>query len=613
MSSSFGASFGKTSLEHLADDEQWEQSDPLFDHHDPANEPDEASDADRDALYAVLNLERTASDDDIQKSYRRLAALLHPDRHRDPALKPAADARFAQVQHAYEVLSDPHRRAIYDELGASGLKTSWEVATKGKTAAELRAEYERMNQEKLEQSVENLVKSKGELTVISDARVCFLSNAELERLGGPEKLGVVDRLHSIAQRQLFLKHTFTTPLTPATALVATTQVTARQGSGAGNLLLKLQHNPSSRLSLELGTTLLRPRALTLKATYAPDADSFARVDVPVRTLAAPPKLNVVFGRRIYDRTTAVLTLRSGAWALGSWGEALLQPYSDSSVSVGLNHTTGWGIEATSAVFVKQVSVNWGRTVLGGFKVAVGGVVTTAGAASVGVSADRRVTENCKAGMGLDVAANGSMTVKLRFSRLGQRINLPVLISSGFDLRLFAGFTLVPALGILASNHFVLAPRKRKQLSGKLRELRKEHAEYIREKRREALDAQALLAAHVAKRIRDEEAKNGLVILEAVYGVLEAVREGVADETEMRWLNVTVPLQALLPPSLSQLTIPGGRSKASLLGFCDPALGEKKRLRVRYRFKGRVHEATWADREAVAIPLRAHLVEEEERR
>jgi len=66
------------------------------------------------------------------------AALLHPDRHRDPALKSAADSRFAKVQEAYETLSDPHKRAIYDELGSSGLKTNWEVATKGKTAAEVR-------------------------------------------------------------------------------------------------------------------------------------------------------------------------------------------------------------------------------------------------------------------------------------------------------------------------------------------------------------------------------------------------------------------------------------------------------------------------------------------
>lgn len=270
-----------------------------------------------------------------------------------------------------------------------------------------------MNRDKLEHSLEDLVRSKGELTVVSDARVCFLRSADLARLGGPDKLGAWQRLQSITQRQLFLRHSYTTPLTPRTALVATTQVTARQGSGAGNMLVKLQHSASQRLSLELGTTLLRPRALTCKATYAPDADSFLRVDVPIRTLAAPPKVNLVVGRRVAQDTTGTLTLRSGSWALGTWGDELLQPYSDSTVSVGLSHASGWAAEATAAVFVRQVSLSWARTVLGGFKVGVQGVVTNVGAASVGISADRRVTDNCKAGMGLEVAANGAMTVKLR--------------------------------------------------------------------------------------------------------------------------------------------------------------------------------------------------------
>lgn len=125
---------------------------------------------------------------------------------------------------------------------------------------------------------------------------------------------------------------------------------------------------------------------------------------------------------------------------------------------------------------------------------------------------------------------------------------------------------------------------------------------------------------------------GLIIEEAIYGVLEATKEKVDDEAELRWLDVTgaprffradrrlradsprlaVPLQALLPTSLSQLTIPSGRSKSSLLGFYDPAIGEKKALRIRYRFKGKLHEAVWEDKEAVALPMRAHLVDKEER-
>ncbi|GAA5895456.1 hypothetical protein JCM6882_006258 [Rhodosporidiobolus microsporus] len=607
-----------TAFEQNPEDLTWEHSDPLFGAHDSDDEQENLGEADRDRLYAVLNLERGATQEEIQKSYRRLAAILHPDRHsaRDPSLKPAADARFAELQQAFEVLSDPHRRAVYDELGEKGLKTQWEVGVRGKSAQELRAEYERLNREKLEQSIEQLVKSKGDLTIVSDARVCFLSRSELARLSGEREedlaLSILQRLQTVQAKQLVLKHSFTTPVNPSTNLILTSQLLARNGQGAGNLLFKLQHNPSSKLQLEIGTTLLRPRALTLKSTYSPSPDTFLSLSTTpgIRSLSQPPKFTLTLGRRIYASTTGVLTFRSGAWALGGWGAAALQPYSDSSVTLGVTHAKGWSVDATSGLFSKQVSVNWGRTVLGGVKVTLGGAVTSVGALTVGVGADRRVTENVKVGMGVDVAPNGSMTVKFRLSRLGQRLSFPLIVSSGFDARLFLGFTVVPAVGIIATNHFVLAPRQKKRLSGKLRELRKEHADYIREKRKEALNAQALLAEHARKRTAEEEAKNGLVIVEAVYGILEALEEDAkaTDDAERRTVDVTLPLRSLLPPSLSQLTIPSNRSKSSLLGFYDPALGERgKRLRVRYRFKGREHEAVYGDREAVGLPMRSHLV------
>ncbi|CEQ39371.1 SPOSA6832_00882, partial [Sporobolomyces salmonicolor] len=507
-------------------------------------------------------------------------ALLHPDRHRDPSLKKAADARFQSLSYAFEVLSDPHKRAIYDELGEDGLKTSWEVATKGKTAQELRAEYERLNRQQLEANLENLVKSKGELTITSDARILFLSDDERIRLGGPEDLSPMQRLQSISTRQLFLKHSFT-PINPATSIVLTSQLLARQGVGAGNMLIKLQHNLSSKLSLEIGTTLLRPRSLTFKSTYSPDADTFVRLDVlPLKSLSfpQPPKFTLTLGRKIFAQTTGTLTLRSGNYALGSWGKRLLQPYSDSTLSLGLHHDSGWNAELTSGVFTQQLSTSWGKTVLGGVKLNVFGVVTNTGAASVGWSADRRITENVKAGMGVEVAVNGSMTFKLRFTRLGQRIHLPILVASSFDAPLFATLTILPAAGMIATNYWILAPRKRRRVtSSKIRELRKEYADYILEKRTEALEAQALLKEHVARRIREEESKN-------------------------------VPLQSLLAPSASQLTIPPNRSKSHLLGFYDCAVGEKKQLRIRYRFRNKVHVHIYEDREAVGIPMREHCLE-----
>lgn len=64
--------------------------------------------------YAILGVERSASQDEIKRAYRRLAKELHPDRNPDPE----AQQRFRDVNEAYEVLGDKDKRARYDELGS---------------------------------------------------------------------------------------------------------------------------------------------------------------------------------------------------------------------------------------------------------------------------------------------------------------------------------------------------------------------------------------------------------------------------------------------------------------------------------------------------------------
>jgi curved DNA-binding protein len=66
--------------------------------------------------YKVLGLERNATAEDIKKAFRKLALKYHPDRN--PGKKDAED-KFKDLNEAYEVLSDPQKRARYDQLGES--------------------------------------------------------------------------------------------------------------------------------------------------------------------------------------------------------------------------------------------------------------------------------------------------------------------------------------------------------------------------------------------------------------------------------------------------------------------------------------------------------------
>ena len=85
--------------------------------------------------YAVLGIDRSASKDDIRAAHRRLARELHPD------VNKAADAskRFAEVQEAYDILSDEEKRRVYDQVGheayASGVTGAGSPGSAGAHAA----------------------------------------------------------------------------------------------------------------------------------------------------------------------------------------------------------------------------------------------------------------------------------------------------------------------------------------------------------------------------------------------------------------------------------------------------------------------------------------------
>ena len=68
-------------------------------------------------FYDLLGVSPNCSDSELKKAYRKSALLYHPDRNPDAA----SAEKFKEISHAYEILSDPQKREIYDRFGEQGL------------------------------------------------------------------------------------------------------------------------------------------------------------------------------------------------------------------------------------------------------------------------------------------------------------------------------------------------------------------------------------------------------------------------------------------------------------------------------------------------------------
>lgn len=121
------------------------------------------------SLYAVLNLRPDATDEEIKRSYRQLATTYHPDKAQDESLAADATTAFHRIQEAYEILSDPARRDIYDVYGLDGVRSGLELTVPGKTPQEMKKEWEAAREQRHRAEIDAAVNFRGQYVFRVDA------------------------------------------------------------------------------------------------------------------------------------------------------------------------------------------------------------------------------------------------------------------------------------------------------------------------------------------------------------------------------------------------------------------------------------------------------------
>ncbi|WDK11434.1 DnaJ domain-containing protein [Colletotrichum graminicola] len=199
----------------------------------------------------------------------------------------------------------------------------------------------------------------------------------------------------------------------------------------------------------------------------------------------------------------------------------------------------------------------------------------------------------KLGLELGVSPH-SMHLSLYWSRLDQRLSIPVLLSPRDAVHspslLF--YASVAPLVAFAARHLLL-PRKPRRA----RPAEVDLQAYVARKRAAADDVASLLAGAVEARQRVERQRGGLVVLSAKFGVKDG--SGGSGWAAEEVADVTLAVAALVEDG--RLRIPAGVRKGSLLGFWDPAPLRRKALHVRYMWRGRESTVEVMGRDELVLP------------
>ncbi|KAK4326997.1 hypothetical protein Pmani_002515 [Petrolisthes manimaculis] len=547
---------------------------------------------DGDDYYTFLNIARTATDEEINNAYRRLSRLYHPDKHTDPGRKAEAELLFSKTKKAYEVLSDGHKRAIYDNLGTAGLETQgWEVVQRTKTPHEIREEYERLAREREDRRLQQRTNPKSSVNITVNATDLFSIYDD-----DPPFLDLRDLfgIPHIEISGMNLNQSIEAPLTNRDTAILSGNLSSHNGNGNGGINCSIRRVTSDKGwgEVEVGAG----NGLSLAAKGFRNFSRGVFGNGSVLTHFTPNGLRVgtvaTLANQLDQHTVGYLTWRAG---MQSGMNTMIIRDTPAlrvvlSAYIGIPHTY-LALSYTHKIVEHEA------------KVKLVGKAGTFGAV-VEYGAEKKVSQNSSLSASLAIGVPTGIHLKLKLHRASQTYGATILLCEEILPAPIIYGSVVPLVGWLALQKLIIQPYLRQQRQAEVVKQRQANKTRLLEKRREATAAVELMRETVRRIVDQEEARKGLVILQGWYGQL--VAEGKDEEAlSPEVVDVTIQLQCLVKDSRLILQ---DSSKCSLPGLYDPCPGEDKTLRVRYLFHAVTHEVTIKDNESLRIPKQSHRLE-----
>ena len=173
--------------------------------------------------------------------------------------------------------------------------------------------------------------------------------------------------------------------------------------------------------------------------------------------------------------------------------------------------TSWTLQCALSGMDQSIGYDWTMKLLGGFKIKSGITLGTMSGISAFTNSERRVTENIRMLLGVECGLASGVQLKLRVSRLGQRLVFPIILSPNFRPDLAMSAALVPAVLMACSHYFYFKPKQRRTAAKRLAKVRNERMAEIEQRRTSAEQTRELLRPQAWKRAEAELTRNGLVL------------------------------------------------------------------------------------------------------